>query len=200
LFQQSTKPGKVVRGTFTRLATALILISLSLPSYAARYDIKVTPDTVALAASQTQQFVANLKGVSGAVVWSLSPAVGTVSSSGLYTAPASVTAAQSVRVIATSAAMTSLTTYATVTLTPATVSVSVSPATADLNSSQSQQFNATVTGSPNTTVSWSLSPAVGMISPGGLYSAPASVPGAQTVTVTATSSADPSKKSSAAVT
>ena len=79
------------------------------------------------------------------------------------------------------------------------VSVSVSPANATLSASQSQQFTATVTGSSNTAVTWSLSPAVGTISSSGLYTAPGVIASAQTVTVTATSVADATKSASATV-
>jgi len=48
----------------------------------------------------------------------------------------------------------------------------------------------------NTAVSWSLSAAIGVISSAGLYTAPALIASAQTVTVTATSVADPTKSAS----
>ncbi|HLG95329.1 MAG TPA: hypothetical protein VKX49_03340, partial [Bryobacteraceae bacterium] len=72
--------------------------------------------------------------------------------------------------------------------------------TANLFSSQTQQFGATVTGNANTSVTWSLSPAAGTISSTGLYTAPASIAAQQTVTVTATSVADGSKSATATVT
>ncbi len=75
----------------------------------------------------------------------------------------------------------------------------MSPASATLSASQSQQFTATVTGSSNTAVTWSLSPAVGTISASGLYTAPGVIASAQTVTVTATSVADATKSASATV-
>ena len=55
------------------------------------------------------------------------------------------------------------------------IAVSVSPASASLGASQSRQFTATVTGTANTAVTWSLSPAVGTVSAAGLYTAPATV-------------------------
>ena len=42
----------------------------------------------------------------------------------------------------------------------ATVAVSVNPTTASLSASQTQQFAATVTGDPNTSVTWSMNPNV----------------------------------------
>jgi hypothetical protein len=80
------------------------------------------------------------------------------------------------------------------------VGVSVSPGgPISLGQSQSQQFTATVTGTSNTAVNWSISPVVGTVSGSGLYSAPASIAAAQSVTVKATSVADASKSASAVV-
>ena len=81
---------------------------------------------------------------------------------------------------------------------PATT-VSVSPANIKLSQSQSQAFSAVVANSGNTGVNWSLSPAVGVISASGSYTAPAAISAAQTVTVKATSIANPSKSTTAIV-
>src|SRR5271165_899762 len=70
------------------------------------------------------------------------------------------------------------------------VQVSVSPASVNLYSSQTQQFSATVSGTPNTAVTWSAT--TGSISKTGLYTAPV-VNTQSSVTVTATSVADTSK-------
>ena len=70
------------------------------------------------------------------------------------------------------------------------VSIQLSPSTVSLNASQSQQFTASVTGSTNTGVNWTFNPQIGTLTANGLYTAPASVMAAQTVTVTATSQAD----------
>jgi hypothetical protein len=79
------------------------------------------------------------------------------------------------------------------------IAVTVSPASATLLPSQTQQFTATVTGTANTAVTWSLNPATGTIDANGLYTAPASIPAAETVTVTATSVADPTSLAAATV-
>jgi hypothetical protein len=85
----------------------------------------------------------------------------------------------------------------TLTVANPSVSVSVSPATVSLASAQQQQFSATVTGSANTSVTWSMNPSVGSLTSSGLYTAPYTISAGQTVTVTATSAADPSKSGSA---
>ena len=79
------------------------------------------------------------------------------------------------------------------------VSVQVTPPTTTLFASQSQQFTASVTGSSNTGVTWSMNPQVGTLSANGLYTAPISVSAARVVQVTATSQADTTKTATATV-
>src|ERR1035441_9529947 len=163
-------------------------------------SVSLTPSKASLPTSQTQQFTATVIGTTNtAVTWSVSPALGTISSAGLYSAPATLTSPQTVTVTATSVADTSKNATASVTVLPA-VQVTVSPSTASLAPSGTQQFAAAVTGTTNTAVTWSVSPAVGTISSSGLYSAPATLGSPQTVTVTATRLADTSKKATASVT
>lgn len=82
--------------------------------------------------------------------------------------------------------------------TPPPISVSISPAMATVGANQSQQFTATVSGTPNTAVTWSAP--MGAMSQTGLFTAPTSIPTPPQVTVTATSQADPTKSASATVT
>jgi hypothetical protein len=76
----------------------------------------------------------------------------------------------------------------------AQVAISINPTTANVNTGATFQFNATVTGTPNTAVTWTASS--GALSTSGLYTAPATV---GTYTVTATSQADATKSASATV-
>jgi uncharacterized protein (DUF1800 family) len=86
------------------------------------------------------------------------------------------------------------------------ISVQVTPATATLHGGTHQFFTATVTGSTNQAVTWSVNsvangnPAVGNISSGGDYAAPPTLPNPSTVTITATSVADATKSGSSTVT
>lgn len=81
-----------------------------------------------------------------------------------------------------------------------TVAVTMSPSSANRYSGQTQQFNAPVSGSANTAVTWSITPpGTGSVSASGLYTTPAAIPTAQSVTITATSAADPTKSASAVV-
>ena len=108
-------------------------------------------------------------------------------------------------ITATSGAHPTKNASATVTITPAGA-VSVSPTSASVQVSATQPFSATVTGSNNTGVTWSVNgvaggnTTTGTISASGLYTAPASVPSPATVTISATSAADPTKSASASVT
>ncbi len=84
---------------------------------------------------------------------------------------------------------------------PVQIFVSISPTSATVTSGNNQQFDASVTGTPNTAVTWSVlgGTSNGTISTTGLYFAPTTVPTPAQVTVTATSQADPSKSASATV-
>jgi hypothetical protein len=84
--------------------------------------------------------------------------------------------------------------------------VTVSPASATVTTAQSRQFTASVTGTSNTAVTWSVTGVaggngeVGYIDASGLYWAPSSVPSPATVDVAATSVATPSAAGHAVVT
>ena len=164
-------------------------------------SISLSPPTASLYAQQTQQFTPSVTNTSNtAVTWSLSPTgVGSISAGGLYTAPASITAQQSVTVKVTSQADPTKSASATVTLL-APVSVSVNPPSVSLYASQTQQFTSSVTNTSNTSVTWSITPAIGTINSAGLFTAPSTIASQQTVTVRATSVADPTKSASASVT
>ncbi|MGH9523933.1 MAG: PKD domain-containing protein, partial [Terriglobales bacterium] len=82
---------------------------------------------------------------------------------------------------------------ATVTIVPP-VTVAVSPLNATVHLGATQQFTATVTNATNTSVTWTAT--AGTIDASGFFTAPASV---GSVTVTATSVADPSRTASATV-
>ena len=81
--------------------------------------------------------------------------------------------------------------------TPPVLTVKVSPGSATLAVGGQQQFSATVTGSSNTAVTWSLAgiacssgPGCGSITQGGLYTAPSFVPSPNQFTVQADSQAN----------
>ena len=92
-----------------------------------------------------------------------------------------------------------------VTAAPA-VTIAISPTSASVRVSRTQQFTATVQNTSNKAVTWKVNGVAGgnatfgTISAAGLYRAPASVPKPATVSVTATSAADPTKTAAASVT
>src|SRR6202023_984049 len=164
--------------------------------------ITINPASSILYGGQAQQFAAlTMDAINPAVNWSISPSgTGSISSTGLYSAPATVSTQQAVTVTATSVQDNSKTASATIALYPP-ASVSVTPASPALYSSQTQQFSAVVANAPTQSVTWSVSPAgLGSINSSGLYTVPATINAQQTVTVIAASVADPTKTGSATVT
>src|SRR5437016_4923274 len=136
-----------------------------------------------------QQFTATVLNTSNtAVTWQVSgvtggnATVGTISSSGLYTAPAVVPNPATVTVTAVSQADPTKSASAQVTNTPtAVVSVTISPVSATVGAGGTQQFTATVQNYTTLLRSWQVSvvtggnATVGTISSSGLYTAPAVV-------------------------
>ncbi|HEX2713895.1 MAG TPA: hypothetical protein VHM88_17005, partial [Candidatus Acidoferrales bacterium] len=132
--------------------------------------------------------------------------MGTISNTGLYTAPQDLPSPATLVITATSAADATKSANAAVTVT-SDLTVSVSPATASVELGATQQFLASVTGSgnPDRAVSWSTSgpgcsgAACGTADPSGLLTAPQVRPSPAGVTLTARSLGDPSKSASALV-
>jgi hypothetical protein len=87
-----------------------------------------------------------------------------------------------------------------------TVQVSITPNPAKVRAGSSQQFTAAVTGATDTSVTWSVNNVLGgnstagAINSAGLYTAPATLPNPNTITIQATSSADSSASGSSDVT
>jgi hypothetical protein len=173
--------------------------------------VAISPTAAALQVGGTQQFNASVTGTTNtAVTWLVagiqggSTTTGSISPSGLYTAPASVPSGGTVTITARSAADGTKSASASVSISPAptAVSISVSPTSASLQGGQTQQFSASVTGTTNTGVNWYVGGAqggnssVGTISSGGLYTAPM-CPSQSTPTVTAQSAYDSSASASA---
>lgn len=175
-------------------------------------SVTISPASASVQTGATRQFTATVTGSANtAVTWQVNGVTGgnstngTISSSGLYTAPAAVPAS-TVTVTVISQADPTKQANATVTVTTPlpVVVITISPASVSVAVGATQQFTATVTGSPNTAVTWQVngvtggSTTTGTISTSGLYTAPAAIPSG-TVTVTAVSQADVTKKASAGV-
>jgi len=177
--------------------------------------ITLSPASASVPTGAALQFTATVvSSTATTVTWSVNNIVGgnstlgTVNSSGLYTAPASVPKPATVTVRATSSAETNPSGSAIVTIMPAAVNatVTVAPTDSSTPSGTTVQFAATVTGTTNAAVAWSVNgvaggnSTVGTISSSGLYTAPTTVPNPPTVVVTATSQADTSQSASTTVT
>jgi len=116
----------------------------------------VNPQSVTLAAGQSQQFGGSIIGTSNQqVTWSTIPAVGSITSSGLYTAPAAIPANLNISIVATSVSNPAKSGTAYVSLTapqPASITaIAGTPQSASLGSVFPAPFQATVkdsTGKP----------------------------------------------------
>ncbi len=160
--------------------------------------VSVTPSSANLRLAATQQFRARVSNAADtAIVWSMDPSIGALSSNGLYTAPSSLPQTQTVHVTATSVRYPKCRGNATVTIT-VPLTVSVSPASAQVTTNHTLQLTAT----SNSAVTWTVSgvpggnASFGAITSAGLYTAPVYVPYPPAVTVTATSVADPTQSAS----
>lgn len=179
------------RSTYHQNASATITVAP-----AGIVAVSISPAFVTLSSAGTQQFTATvINSTDTSVTWSASQ--GTISASGLFTAP-TVTQDTAVTVTATSVADPSKSAVAAVTVQAAPqVIVTIAPTSATVPSSGTFQFSATVQNTGNTAVTWSAS--LGTISASGLFTAPA-VKAVTTGTVTVTSVADHTKSASASVT
>ena len=171
-------------------------------------SVSVSPASANLIAGAQQQFSAVVQNSANpSVTWNLAgsgcsgAACGSISPSGVYTAPTPIPSATAVSVIATAGADPTKSGSATANLMP--VSVSVSPPSANLIAGAQQQFNAVVQNSANPSFTWSIAgsgcsgTACGTIGPSGVYTAPTPIPSATAVSVIATAAADPTKSGSA---
>lgn len=199
-------------------AAVLIVGCTGTASKTTLITISVAPTAASVAVGNTQQFMSTVTGTSNtAVTWGVpgGAANGTISNTGLYTAPATVPNPPQVTVTATAQADSTKLASATVTVTGPPTSVSVSPSAATVANFGTQQFMASVNGAPSTAVTWQVngiaggSQTIGFISTSGLYVAPSGVPTKSdgkggsittTVAVSAVSQANSSSSGSAAVT
>jgi len=209
-----------VPATITVTAT-----SVADPSQSAAAAIAITSSftisaqgPASVTAGSTAQFTAAIQPVPGShpatgVTWNLSGAgcgvpatlCGTISSTGLYTAPAAPPQPAQMTLTATSVADPTKTASVT-TQVVAAQALAVSPANATVALEQTQSFTATLGGVATQAVTWSVNniaggnTSVGTISnspiENGLYLAPVNMPPARQVTVAATSTANPGVSSS----
>ncbi|MGC1637012.1 MAG: hypothetical protein WA744_16275 [Candidatus Acidiferrales bacterium] len=217
--QRSIRRRNVLPSARTYLFLAFLLGGCGYAGSPPNHNITVTvqPTAANVALGQSQQFQASVIGASnGAVSWSVNgfaggnSTSGTVSSSGVYTAPATLPSPATVTVTAVSQADPQASGSSAVTLLQTSIAVSVAPQTASVPTGGAQVFTATVSGTSSSGVTWSVNgitggnATVGTIvannASSAVYTAPILIPSPASVTVTATSTADPTKSGSAAVT
>jgi len=182
------------------------LWALSMTSDSSPISVSIMPNSSTLAPQGSIQLTATVMGtINTAVTWSVQEGsgAGTVTSSGLYTAP---TTPATYHVVATSKADPTQIAIATIVVSasvpppppPTSVTVKVSPFTKVTTLGGSVQYTATVTGSANTAVTWSIveGSAGGTIDANGKYTAPVV---AGKYHIVATSKADPTKSATASI-
>ncbi|WP_226372768.1 glycosyl hydrolase family 18 protein [Allosphingosinicella flava] len=173
----------------TKTATATVTV-------AAPVSVTINPVTANVETGTTRQFTCTVAGSANPNCnWSTSG--GTISATGLYTAPSTP---GTYTVTAAAAADTTKTATAAVTVIQG-VSVAITPATVNLDADRTQQFQCTVTGSPNTACTWSVQEGAigGTVSTSGYYNPPTPTETGGTYHVVATSVADPTKTAVATV-
>ncbi|HEV3315398.1 MAG TPA: Ig-like domain-containing protein [Candidatus Angelobacter sp.] len=166
-------------------------------------QVTISPSANTLAVGATQQFTAAVTGSSNqSVTWGVNgiaggnDAVGTISPAGLYAAPSIVPNPARVNITATSQADSTKSASTSVTVT---LSIVVSTQSSQVSAFHSVLFVASVKGVNNTAVTWSVNQipggtsTTGQIDSSGLYMAPVVPPQPTTVTVSATSQADPTQ-------
>ncbi|NNB94561.1 hypothetical protein HI113_11690 [Corallococcus exiguus] len=185
-----------------KLIVPLLIGALAACSDPDTGPVTVTPKNVTVKAGEKATFSAAVKDAKDPrVLWSVEggDSHGTISSSGIYTAPAE---AGTYTVVATNAVDTSKKDSATVKVEAAptpTVIVKVTPETVTIGQGTVTDLTAEVSGSSITAVQWAVEGGDenGTVSSAGRYTAPNK---AGTFSVTATSVADPTKKGSASIT
>jgi hypothetical protein len=175
-------------------------------------SVNVTPSSASVVLGNTQTFTATVtNGGNTSVTWSVngvpqgSSETGTITATGIYTAPADLPLPSVVQVSATSNADVTRSASATVTIgSDIVVSVSPNPGSVELGAIQSFHGKIASSGNPDTAVRWSLTGAAcptscGAVDANGNYTAPQILPAPAIATVIAQSVADPAKQASAEV-
>lgn len=168
-----------------------------------RPSITIIPASATLPLGTNQQFFVSVTAAqNNGVNWTAS--AGTIDANGNYVAPTSLPTGGTAKVTATLVGMPAISASATITISTQPVSVTISPLTAAVKAGFSTLYTATVSGTTNQLVNWTIDDLSGDFSyPGtinaGQYTAPAPMLTTHSYNVTASSLADPSKSASATV-
>ena len=184
-----------------------------------RVTVSISSPQSTISVGSSLMFTARVNGIASnsAVIWQVddvtggNATVGTIDTFGNYTAPAAIPSPATVMVKAIAKADMSKSASEVITVT---IGVRVSPPSVVLPPGGAPQpFNATVSGSNDTIVSWALNvPGLPAIMPGdpnvtfgtitatGLYTPPGAIPDPPEFNVTATAQADPTQSANSACT
>jgi hypothetical protein len=194
-------------------ASAVVPPSSLPPPPPSAVTVTITPATTSLLLGSSQTFSASVTGTTNTTVsWNVnavaggSPITGTITSAGIYTAPADLPISPTVQITATSNS--DPTKFATAPLAiTSDVAIALTPSAIGVELGATQPFRAAISsnGHPDTAIRWSISSpacpaACGALDANGNYTAPQFLPSPASVTVTAQSVADPSKQAFATVT
>ncbi len=184
------------------------------PSQPPPITVSVSPASASVLLGESLTFTATVSNTTNtSVTWTVNgivggnSVVGTISSSGAYTAPGILPSPVTVNITATSVADPAAGSTAALKIA-SDVSVSISPQNVSVELGSLKQFSATLNsaGLPQPGMTWSVSGsgcaanACGVVDGFGNYTAPQNLPSPPNVTLTATSMADPSKSAAAAIT
>jgi hypothetical protein len=192
-------------GTITVIPPRISWTEPEPPSSAPVVSVSVSPTRASLHAAQGIELHATVANSGNtAVTWSMTPTVGRLFAVGYYVAPPSIASTQTVSLTATSIADPTKSATAVVELIgppgASPISVSLTPSAASLSASEGMQFHALVSNTRNRAVTWSVTPPEGTLFGDGYYVAPSGIPEDQTIRVTATSVADPTRTATAVIT
>ncbi len=204
----------LVTATSSTDSTEYASTTVALKTSTQTVAVSISPSSPSLQVGGGQQFTATVTGTSNtAVTWLVNgvqngnSTYGTITSAGLYTAPATVPSGGVATVTAKSVADSTKSASATVIVSSSTssVSVKVTPVSVTVAAGATQQFSASVSGTTDTSVNWlvnnvqSGNSTDGTISSSGVYAAP-NCPSVSAVTVTAQSAFDNKANANSTVT
>jgi hypothetical protein len=203
------------RTVFLLIAVSLIAVALANSAVSQTIAVSVSPGVALVATTGSLGVTAAVQNDSTneGVIWVLtgdgtsegSPGCsgstcGTLTNVGTfsvnYVAPSTVPNPATVTLTAYSKASNTSSSSVNIVVTSGSLNVWISPTGATVSTTESQQFDAIVSGNSNTAVTWEVNGAtggnstLGAISTSGLYTAPAAIPSGGTVTVTAVSQAN----------
>jgi hypothetical protein len=205
--------------TTTAATSSTTSSSVACTDPATNITVALSPATLTTTVVTQTQFFGSVSGGTDTIItWKVNnitggnPTIGTIDSTGLYTAPSITPSPATVTVSATSFEDTVAVATSAVTITPPPT-VTVSPTTWTMPSglASTKQFNSIVTGATTTNVNWRVgSPTtnpvpggnatLGTIDFNGIYTAPATPPPGSTVFIQAASQDFPLSTASATVT